>query len=366
MAMASRFELILEGEHEPWMRAAGEEALSEIERLDRQLTIFSPASEVSRINARAAREAVPVEPRLFELLRLCKKLHEDTAGAFDVSVAPLMRAWGFYRGGGKLPTSEALNRAREVTGMHLVHLDAGRRTVSFERDGVLLDFGAIGKGYAIDEAIAILREAGVERAFLHGGTSTAYGIGTSEDGRPWQVALPYPGEHATPVDVSPAIPDPAAATPSSEAPAGRRRESAQDRPATERKRDDTVDPAPGNASLLAVAPLENMSLSVSAVWGEAFEADGKTLGHVLDPRRGRPVDGAVMTAVAAGSATEADALSTALLVLGRDGGALVERLRGRARVLLLFSAENDHMFDVIESDFPTIPSHRHHVGTLPT
>lgn len=336
MAMASRFELILEGENEAWLRAAGEEALSEIGRLDRQLTIFSPASEVSRINARAAQEAVPVEPRLFELLRLCKKLHEETVGTFDITVAPLMRAWGFYHGGGRLPLEETLEKAREVTGMHLVHLDAERRTIAFEREGVLLDFGAIGKGYAVDEAIAILREAGVERAFLHGGTSTAYGIGTSEDGRRWQVALPYPGEYAAPI------------------------EGPERQPAGEVERSGSDD------AVLAVAPLEEASLSVSAVWGKAFEADGKTLGHVLDPRLGRPVEGAMMTAVVASSATEADALSTALLVLGRESAALIERLRERARMLLLFATDNDESFEVIESQFSTIPSHRHHVGTLPS
>lgn len=334
MAMASRFELILEGENEAWLRAAGEEALAEIDRLDRQLTIFSPASEVSRINARAAKEVVPVEPRLFELLRLCKTLYEDTDGTFDITVAPLMRAWGFYGGGGRLPLRETLENAREVTGMHLVHLDADRRTVAFERDGVLLDFGAIGKGYAVDEAITILREAGVERAFLHGGTSTAYGIGSSVAG-PWQIALPYPGDRATAID-------------------GPERRAANE---VERS---------GSDSVLAVAMLEDSSLSVSAVWGKAFEANGKTLGHVLDPRKGHPVEGAVMTAVIAPSATEADALSTALLVLGRDGGALIDRLRERARMLVLFTTENDESFEVIESQFSTIPSHRHRVGLLPS
>ena len=339
--MASRFELILEGEDEAWLRAAGEEALTEIERLDRQLTIFSPASEVSRINARAAKAAVTVEPRLFQLLRMCKTLHEETAGTFDVTVAPLMRAWGFHGGAGKVPTQEALARARAATGMHLVHLDESRRTISFEREGVLLDFGAVGKGYAVDEAVAILREAGVERAFLHGGTSTAYGIGTPKDGRPWQVALPYPGGQAGPIE-GPANID------------------SERRPAPEVERSWTED------DVLAVAPLEGTSLSVSAVWGKAFEADGKTLGHVLDPRRGRPVEGAMMTAVVAPSATEADALSTALLVLGRDSGPLIERLRDRAGMLLLFATENDESFEVIESQFSTIPSHRHRVGTLPS
>lgn len=337
MAMASRFELILEGDDEPWLRAAGEEALSEIERLDRQLTIFSPASDVSRINVRAAQEPVPVEPRLFALLMLCRRLTDETEGAFDITVAPLMRAWGFYRGSGWLPADEALERARSVTGMHLVHLDEARRTVAFEREGVRLDLGAIGKGYAIDEAAAILREAGVERAFLHGGTSTAVGIGRQEDGQPWRVALPYPGDAPAPLALPP----------------------------SERGLRNEVDLPSSDSSVLAVTQLEDASVSVSAVWGKAFEADGKTLGHVLDPRIGRPVEGALMTAAAGPSATEADALSTALLVLGHDSGELMRRHRGHVKMLSLFARGEGGTFKVIESEFPTIPSHRHYVRALP-
>jgi len=312
VAMASRFELVLQGDHEAWLRAAGEQALAEIVRLDRQLSIYSQASEVSRINARAADGPIPVEPRLFELLLTAKRYAEETDGAFDITVAPLMRAWGFFRGSGRLPDEDALEKARQVTGMHLVHLDESARTIRFERKGVLLDFGAIGKGYAVDEAMLLLREAGVERAFLHGGTSTSYGLGTPFDGDQWQVAIPYPGEE----------------TSSSE------------------------------ESVLAVVPLEDASLSLSAVWGKAFEAAGTTYGHVLDPRRGRPVEGAMLTAAVADSATEADAISTALLVKGRESGPLLEHLRDRIRALLMFPSDEDRVYETMEFHFPTLPSNR--------
>lgn len=312
MAMASRFELVLQGEDEVWLRAAGEEALAEIARLDRQLTIYSEASEISRINARAADGPVAVEPRLFELLKAANRYAALTDGAFDVTVAPLMRAWGFFRGSGRLPDADDLEKARSVTGMHLVHLDESNRTIRFERKGVLLDLGAIGKGYAVDEAVLLLREAGVERAFLHGGTSTAYGLGKPIEGSRWQVAVSYPGE--------------------------------------ERSSDEE--------SLLAVAPLENASLSVSAVWGKAFETEGTSYGHVLDPRRGYPVEGAMLTAVVSDSATEADVLSTALLVKGRRCADLLERFRGRVRTLSVFPSDENGIFESMEHRFPTIPSIR--------
>lgn len=266
MAMACRFELVLQGEDEPWLRAAGEEALREIERLESQLSIFRADSAVSRMNARAAREPVPVEPGLFRLLQESRRLHRLTRGAFDPTVAPLMQAWGFYFDGGHLPDERELDRAKQVAGMHLVELDETNRTVRFKRDGVRLDFGAIGKGLAVDEAVMLLREVGVERAFIHGGTSTMYGLGRPLDAPAWKVAIPNP-------------------------------------------RDDS--------EAVAIVALADESLSVSAVWGKAFEANGEQLGHVLDPRRGRPVRGALLAAAAAPSATEADAVSTALLVRGR-------------------------------------------------
>lgn len=263
--MACRFELVLEGEDEPWLRAAGEEALGEIARLEDRLSRFRPASDVSRVNARAAREAVPVEPTLFRLLQRSMDLYRATDGAFDLTVAPLMQAWGFYREGGRLPEPAVLEDARARTGMDLLELDETRRTVRFKREGVQVDLGAIGKGYAVDEAVALLREAGVERAFLHGGTSTIYGLGRPFEADGWKVAV-----------VDPADPD----------------------------------------DVVSVVTLVDEALSVSAVWGKAFEVDGETYGHVLDPRAGRPVRGAVLAAAAGSSAADADAFSTALLVLG--------------------------------------------------
>src|SRR5437899_3251120 len=97
-AMATRFEIILHGENEVSLRAAAEEALAEIERVDAQLSLYNPASELSHINARAARAQVRVEPTLFRLLQRARQLSRETDGAFDITVAPLMRCWGFIHG----------------------------------------------------------------------------------------------------------------------------------------------------------------------------------------------------------------------------------------------------------------------------
>src|SRR5712691_5513107 len=92
-AMATRFELVLPGEDHVRLRAAGEEALDEIDRLEAQLSFYRPSSDISHVNARAAREPVAVDPRVFRLLQRSRALSEATGGAFDITVAPLMRCW---------------------------------------------------------------------------------------------------------------------------------------------------------------------------------------------------------------------------------------------------------------------------------
>src|ERR1043165_4268416 len=105
-AMATRFELVLHGESQPALRAAGEEALEEIARLENQLSLYRPGSEIAQLNARAAHEAVQVSPELFALLEHARRLSAETDGAFDITIAPLVRCWGFMGGHGKMPSAE--------------------------------------------------------------------------------------------------------------------------------------------------------------------------------------------------------------------------------------------------------------------
>lgn len=273
--MATRFEIALHGGNRTTLRAAAEEALDEIDRLESQLSIYRPSSDLARINARAASEPVRVEPRLMRFLIRARELAEATGGAFDITAAPLIRAWGFMGGSGSSPADADLAAAREATGWRHVELDVDRCLVRLLHPTARLDPGAIGKGYALDRATEILREAGVENALFHGGTSTVCAIG-SPPGQPfWSVALPTPP-------------------------------------------DSTAAPQP------RIVHLRDESLSVSAVWGKSFVSAGRTLGHVIDPRKGVPVEGARMAAVVLPGATESDAVSTALLVLGPAGAAKLE------------------------------------------
>lgn len=262
-AMATRFELVLYGEHPVRLRAAGEEALGEIARLDRQLSFYDPASDVSWINARAADGPVRVEPALFSLLQRCRDLSAATGGAFDITVAPLMRAWGFVTRAGAVPDDRVLAEARALVGVSQLHLDPSDSTVRFERRGMSIDLGAAGKGYAVDVAVGVLRGHGVAHALLHGGTSSIHVLGTRPDGRPWRVAW-----------------------------AGLR----EDKPVT--------------------FDLQDAALAASATGGKSFVAEGREYGHVMDPRTGLTTACVRAATVTGPGSLECDALSTALLVLG--------------------------------------------------
>jgi thiamine biosynthesis lipoprotein len=299
-AMATRFELVLHGDNPVALRAAGEEAIEEINRLEAQLSLYRPSSEIAHLNARAAREPVRVTPGVFALLERAKKLTSETCGAFDVTIAPLVRCWGFMGGSGKIPAATELAEARSKVGIHLVHLNRQDFTVRFATEGVMLDLGAIGKGYAIDCASEILREAGVTSGLLHSGTSTVSAIGNPPGEVNWKIAIENPANRTALAAVA----------------------------------DSRVESREEHKPLTTIH-LKDESLSVSAVWGKSFQADGQTLGHVLDPRTGMPVTGAVLAAVVLPSATETDALSTALLTLGRDGHRSLVKDRPGIRTLLV-------------------------------
>ncbi len=317
-AMATRFELVLHGDDAVALRAAGEEALAEIERLENRLSLFRPASEIAHINSRAAEEPVRVSPEVYGLLQRAREISQQTGGAFDITIAPLVRCWGFHSGIGRRPGAHELAEAKSKVGMHLVQFDARELTIQFAIPGMMLDLGAIGKGYAIERAVELLREAGVASAFLHGGTSTAYALGSPPDAEAWKVAVDYPD-----------LPSDSRSSLAGEG-NGRENNSSVLTIVTGQK-----DQPDEQGRLLATIPLKDEALSVSAVWGRCFRFEGKVLGHIIDPRSGTPADRALLAAVALRSATDSDAFSTALLTLGPEGHDRIAHLRQEMRTLVL-------------------------------
>ena len=264
-AMATRFEVALHGAAEATLRAAAEEALAEITRLESMLSLYQPTSEIAHINTRGAQEPVPVSPEVFSLLEQCVALGEQTRGAFDITLAPLMRCWRFMNDTGAAPSETDLAEARANCGWPQLWLNPEQTSVQLATEGAMLDLGSVGKGYALERAAALLQENEFENFLIHGGTSTVCARGVQADGAPWRIAVEHPDADQPP---------------------------------------------------LSIVDLQNESLSVSGIGGKSFIDDaGVKQGHVIDPCTGRPTQAARVAAVVCLSATVSDAWATALLVV---------------------------------------------------
>jgi thiamine biosynthesis lipoprotein len=178
-----------------------------------------------------------------------------------------MKVWGFFRGEGSMPTKTAVSDALERVGYRHVRLDAAARTVRFDREGVELDPGGIGKGYAVDRMLDALRLRGVEIALISGAGSSIYGMGAPpEEPRGWRIEIRDPN--------------------------------------------DVHHPA-------AEVFLKNMSLSTSGSYEKFFRAGGRTWSHIMDPRTGYPAQGVASVSVLAPRTIDSEAWAKPYFVLGR-------------------------------------------------
>jgi thiamine biosynthesis lipoprotein len=258
-AMACRFEVTLPSEDARHVDAA-RAALDEVGAIEDALALFRDTSEVSRVNRDAASAPVAIGPSFFALLSLCRELHAATGGAFDPASTALSRCWGFLDGRPGLPAEGEIEKARARSGLDKVTADGLSRTVRFAVPGLELNFGAVGKGWALDRVAATLRVRGVFRALLTAGGSSHRGWG----GEAWDLALKPGGED------------------------------------------------------LGILRLRDAALGTSAAGEQHFEAGWKRYGHVLDPRTGWPAEGVRSASAVASEAAVADALATAFLVGGAE------------------------------------------------
>jgi FAD:protein FMN transferase len=285
-AMGSYFEVRLPA-CAPGAAGLATRALDVIEELESQLTIYRDDSEVSRLNATAHNGPVEVEPRLFRLLVTAVTIGSATGGSYDVTSGALSLAWGFVKGPKRVPEPEDLADARARTGQDHITLDRERTTVAFDRPGIVINLGSIGKGYAIDRAVDLIRAYWWPTpALVHGGRSSLYALGSPPGtvGGRWQVAVR-----------NPFVPE----------------------------------------KTLGVLHLRNRGLGTSGAAYQQFEVEGRVYGHIIDPRSGEPALGPASVTVLAPTAAEADALSTAFYLLGPDAtAAYVEKHAGVAALLV--------------------------------
>lgn len=268
-AMGTEFTIYVYAESEQRANALFVMAFEEVQRLDHTLSNYNPESELSRINRLAGTEEVTTDPEVFSLLRKCLEYSKQSRGTFDITVGPLMRAWGFFRGQGKYPAPWQLDKAREKVGWKKVQLDPLARTVHFAVDGMELDLGGIGKGYATDRVIAILRDMGVKAAMVDAGSSTLYALGAPPGKKGWPVRVPEPGDRS---------------------------------------------------QTISTVLLRDKSLSTSGSYEKFFQLNGRTYCHIMDPRTGAPVEGMLQTTVIATDGTMTEALSKPMFVMGTEEG----------------------------------------------
>ncbi len=283
-------------------------ALDLIEELEAQLTVYRDDSEVSELNRIAHLAPVRVERRLFALLESAVALSRETGGAYDVTAGALSEAWGFVKGPKRVPDEAALAEARDRTGWGHLRLDPEAMTVAFDREGIRINLGSIGKGYAIDRAIEIIRDHTlIASALVHGGRSSLFALGSppGDFGGRWEIALRNPFQPESP---------------------------------------------------LGVLRLRNRGLGTSGSAFQQFVVDGRVYGHIIDPRTGEPAHGPASVTVLAPTAAAADALSTAFYLLGASAAAAYTAEHPEIGVVIVLEGPSDSsprvlLFGLNESDF---------------
>jgi len=273
-AMGTEFVIMLPADSvaDSYATDAAVEAADLVEQIERDLTVYSPESEVSKINASAFREAVYPSKATYRLLKRATELSQITAGAFDITSAPLVEAWGFTLRSGRKPSPEQVRQALSKVGYQNLLLDDSDRSVRFQREGMSINLGAIGKGDALDRMAALLKEKGVNDFLIHGGNSSVIASGNQYRDRQhcqsplgWSVGLAHPTK-------------------------------------PQRR--------------LAGLWLKDLALATSGSGKQFFHHQGRRYGHVIDPRTGFPNGDLLSLTVAMPNATDADAIATALFVEG--------------------------------------------------
>jgi thiamine biosynthesis lipoprotein len=267
-AMGTDFTLYIYAADAAAADSEADRAFAIVDQLEALLSNYQPQSELSRINSEAGSHAVTTDPDTFRFLEESLAWSKRSDGAFDITVGKLMKAWGFFRSTGHVPTDAELAHVRAETGWKHVVLSAGTRTVRFTAPGVELDPGGIGKGFAVDAAIEALRADHVRAALLSAGSSTIYGLGAPPNAQGWKIRVPNPQQQK---------------------------------------------------DAISTIVLRDTSLSTANCSEKHFVVGSHLYCHIMDPRTLRPVEGRLQATVIAPSATDSDALSNAIFVLDAAG-----------------------------------------------
>lgn len=254
--------------------------------LDSLMTNWTTTSEVARLNREAPNGPTKVHPEVATVLAKCVTVNAATEGAMDITVEPLVRAWGFLGGKPHVPDSATVAAAFEHVGFRHVHFDETRDTLRLD-PGTRIDLGGIAKGYAVDRVAALLKDAGVHDALVDlSGNMAALGSPPGERG--WRIGIRDP----------------------------RNREP-----------------------WFARITLRDRAISTSGQYEQFVAENGRIYGHILDPRTGVPAQGVLSVTVIADDPFETDAWDTGLFVLGPEEAMAVARAHPELAVILVVPSE---------------------------
>ena len=248
-------------------RQAVEAAFAAVRQVDRDMSLYRPESDVGRLNRLSGQNEMAIRRSTAEVLQTSLAVGEDSRGALDVTITPLLNQWGFYGVRKEAPGSRELEAALALVDYRRVHFDAVEGTVRLGRSGMQLDFGGVAKGFAVDQAVEALRAQGVLQGMVNAGGDLGL-LGRHPDGDPWIVGVQHP---LTP------------------------------------------------ARLLLALSLDGGAVATSGNYLRYRVYDDRRYGHLLHPQLGYPANTALSMTVVAQTAMRADALATAALVMGRDG-----------------------------------------------
>ncbi|MFC1699793.1 FAD:protein FMN transferase [Candidatus Omnitrophota bacterium] len=275
-------------------------AFSEIERVENLLSRFKSQSEISQINTKGEFEPVQVSPETIALIESSVEFSRQTNGAFDITILPLAQAWGFNQKEKDLPGQLLLQQARSKVGYKNIKIDSLSQSVYLAHPGMKLDLGAIAKGYAVDQAVAVLKAADIDNALVNAG-GDIYALGRPEKSRKWQVAVQHP-----------------------------RKKNVQ----------------------LTVLEIENMAVATSGDYENFIEYSGERFGHIIDPKTGASsAAGPLSVTVLSPDCLQADALATSIFLLSPDQGLkLVAELDNTEVLIASFSNQDQgEQLDLISS-----------------
>lgn len=285
-AMACEFEFSFNLGQYPQASSVAGEAFQELDRLEAQMTVYRDDSEISRVNLVGHQHPVVISAPLIQLLQRAKNLTRITQGAFDVTSGHLSQLWGFERRAGKVPQASDIQSALQLVGDHQVLIDEAASTVALQQEGVKINLGGIGKGFALDELAQLFADHAIHDFVLHGGQSSLLvrgsagsnetvnqesadgeNVTTIDSGAGWRIGITHPN-----------LPE----------------------------------------VRLAEVTLRNCALGTSGTARQGFFHRGKRYGHVIDPRTGWPAGHFLSSTVIADRAETADALATAFFVMSLD------------------------------------------------